>query len=53
MGPGVSRGVGGHRFWLPWVSANHLYGIAGLEEYSPELYKKLSAKPAAAETAVK
>ena len=30
MGPGASRGVGGHRFWLPWVSANHLYGMAGL-----------------------
>ena len=49
MGPGGSgRGVGGHRFWLPWVSANHLYGITGLEEYDPALYKKLSTKPAAA-----
>ena len=42
------RGVGGHRFWLPWVSANHLYGITGLEEYDPVLFKALSTKPAAA-----
>jgi hypothetical protein len=48
MGPGSSRGVGGHRFWLPWISANHLYGITGLEEYDPALFKKLSTKPAAA-----
>jgi hypothetical protein len=49
MGPGGSgRGVGGHRFWLPWISANHLYGMTGLEEYDPTLFKKLSAKPAAA-----
>jgi hypothetical protein len=49
MGPGgPGRGVGGHRFWLPWVSANHLYGIMGLEEYDPALFKELSAKPAAA-----
>jgi hypothetical protein len=45
MGPGGSgRGVGGHRFWLPWVSANHLYGITGLEEYDPALFKLLSVK---------
>jgi len=48
MGPGSSRGVGGHRFWLPWISANHLYGIVGLEEYDPALYRQLSASPAAA-----
>jgi hypothetical protein len=43
MGPGGSgRGVGGHRFWLPWVSANHLYGITGLEEYDPALFTQLS-----------
>jgi hypothetical protein len=42
MGPGGNgRGVGGHRFWLPWVSANHLYGITGLEELNPELYQQL------------
>jgi hypothetical protein len=47
MGPsGHGRGVGGHRFWLPWVSANHLYGITGLEEYDPALFKTLSTKPA-------
>lgn len=46
MGPGGSgRGVGGHRFWLPWISANHLYGITGMEEYDPALYKRLSVKP--------
>lgn len=43
LGPGMSgRGVGGHRFWLPWVTANHLYGITGLEEFDPELYQQLS-----------
>jgi hypothetical protein len=48
MGPGRGgRGVGGHRFWLPWISANHLYGITGLEEYDPALFKMLSEKPAA------
>ncbi len=42
MGPGGNgRGVGGHRFWLPWISANHLYGITGLEEFDPALYKQL------------
>jgi hypothetical protein len=47
MGPGgPGRGVGGHRFWLPWISANHLYGITGLEEYDPALFKQLSHKPA-------
>jgi hypothetical protein len=46
MGPGGSgRGVGGHRFWLPWISANHLYGITGLEEYDSALFRKLSVKP--------
>lgn len=33
--------------WSPWISANHLYGISGLEEYDPDLFKKLSTKPAA------
>jgi hypothetical protein len=45
MGPGgEGRGVGGHRFWLPWVSANHLHGITGLEEYDRELYRKLAKR---------
>ena len=45
MGPGRNgRGVGGHRFWLPWVSANHFYGITGLEEYDPLLFKMLSIR---------
>ena len=46
MSPGgAGRGVGGHRFWLPWISANHLYGITGLEEYDPTLFKILCVKP--------
>ena len=43
MGPGrFGRGVGSHRFWLPWVTSNHLYSITGLEEVDPALFKKLS-----------
>jgi hypothetical protein len=43
MGPGgPGRGVGGHRFWLPWISANHLYSITGLEEIDPILYQQLA-----------
>jgi hypothetical protein len=54
MGPGGGgRGTSGHRFWLPWISANHLNGIMGLEEYDPALFKKLSAKPVAAATPAK
>jgi hypothetical protein len=46
LGPGPNgRGVGSHRMWLPWVSANHLHGITGIEEYDPALFKKLSTKP--------
>jgi hypothetical protein len=46
MGPGgAGRGSSGHRFWLPWISANHLYGITGLEEYDPALFQMLSVKP--------
>jgi len=46
MGPGPNgRGVGGHRFWLPWISSNHLYGINGLEEYDPALFERLSTDP--------
>lgn len=45
MGPGgAGRGTSGHRFWLPWISANHLYGITGLEEYNPALFKELSTR---------
>lgn len=45
MGPGgAGRGTSGHRFWLPWISANHLYGITGLEEYDPALFKELATK---------
>ena len=43
MGPNrYGRGVGSHRFWLPWVTSNHLYSISGLEELDPALFKKLS-----------
>ncbi len=45
MGPG-GRGVGSHRFWLPWITANHLAGISGLEELDPDLFKALSHPPA-------
>ncbi|MBN1397251.1 MAG: AGE family epimerase/isomerase [Bacteroidetes bacterium] len=42
LGPNRNgRGVGGHRFWLPWISANHLYSITGLEELDPVLYKRI------------
>jgi hypothetical protein len=48
MGPGgAGRGTSGHRFWLPWISANHLYSITGLEEYDPALFQQLSASPLA------
>jgi hypothetical protein len=40
MGPG-RRGFGSHRSWLPWISANHLHGITGLQESDPVLYQKL------------
>jgi hypothetical protein len=44
LGPGgPGRGVGSHRFWLPWISANHLAGITGLEEFDPALYRELSS----------
>jgi hypothetical protein len=43
MGPGgPGRGIGGHRFWLPWISANHLHGITGLEEFDPVIFKIMS-----------
>jgi hypothetical protein len=41
MGPG-RRGFGSHRSWLPWVSANHLHGITGLEQLDPALFHELS-----------
>ena len=45
MGPGgPGRGGASHRLWLPWISANHLHGIMGLESYDPVLFKSLSAK---------
>jgi hypothetical protein len=44
MGPGgPGRGVGGHRFWLPWISANHLHSITGLDELDPEVCRKVSS----------
>ena len=48
MGPGgAGRGTSGHRFWLPWISANHLYSITGLEEYDPALFHQLAGRPPA------
>jgi len=45
MGPGRhGRGYGGHQFWLPWISSNHLYSITGLEEFDPELYEQLTTE---------
>ena len=42
MGPGgPGRGIGGHRFWLPWISANHLHSINGLDELDPFLFQQL------------
>ena len=47
LGPGpLGRGVGSHRKWLPWVSANHLHGISALQEFDPVLFKQMSTKPA-------
>ena len=44
LGPGTrGRGVGSHRLWLPWISANHLHGINALEEYDPALFQRLTA----------
>lgn len=43
LGPGPSgRGGSGHRFWLPWITANHLHSITGLEEVDPALFDALS-----------
>ena len=43
MGPSArGRGVGGHRLWLPWITANHLHGITGLEELDPALFRQLA-----------
>ncbi len=43
FGPGgAGRGIGGHRFWLPWITTNHLWGIYGLEEFDKGLFMKLS-----------
>ena len=39
---GNGRGSSGHRFWLPWISSNHLAGIMGLEESDSELFQQLS-----------
>jgi len=40
LGPGPhGRGVGSHRLWLPWVSANRLHGVTGLQDYDSALYK--------------
>ncbi len=44
FGPGGSgRGGSGHRFWLPWISANHLHGIMELQASDPQLYAELTS----------
>ena len=44
LGPGPQgRGLGSHRLWLPWISANHLHGINALEEYDPALFQRLTS----------
>lgn len=47
LGPSPrGRGVGSHRLWLPWISANHLHGINALEEYDPALFLRLTRQSA-------
>lgn len=49
LGPGPrGRGVGAHRLWLPWVTANHLNSITGLEAYDAKLFRTISANHASA-----
>jgi hypothetical protein len=53
MGPGGNgRGVGSHRFWLPWVSANHLHGIMVLQDDQPDLYRIISHPPTVSPSAI-
>jgi hypothetical protein len=35
------RGFGWHRHWLPWIAASHLTGIVELQQFDPELYRRL------------
>jgi hypothetical protein len=42
---GNRRGYGQPEKWMPWVTTNHQYGIYGLEDFDPALYKELAAKP--------
>jgi hypothetical protein len=44
LGPGPrGRGVGSHRLWLPWITANHLHGITAMDAYDTELFRNLSS----------
>ena len=36
------RGYGWHRHWLPWIAASHLAGIVELQEFDPDLYRRLA-----------
>ena len=36
------RGFGLHRLWLPWVATSQLKGQFGLQDFDPELYRRLS-----------
>jgi hypothetical protein len=42
---GAGRGTSGHRFWLPWISANHLAGIMGLDDLDPALRQRVIGQP--------
>ncbi|WP_152032817.1 hypothetical protein [Ereboglobus luteus] len=40
----LTRGIGRHREWLPWVTVSHLRGINDLIDYDPELYRQLAGE---------
>jgi hypothetical protein len=42
---GNRRGYGQPEKWMPWVTTNHLYGIYGMEEFDPVLFKQLCTRP--------
>ena len=42
---GNRRGYGQPEKWMPWVTTNHLYGIYGMENLDPVMFKELCTKP--------
>jgi hypothetical protein len=42
---GNRRGYGQPEKWMPWVTTNHLYGIYGMEDLDPVLFRELCTKP--------